>query len=372
MNKLDTLLYEIYANENNFNVSQCALLTEDVKENTIKELASSVLNNIKEKMSDIDTTNINKSRGEIKNYINLGIVQKGLTSLTALVQSSMESVNPLLPKYLKEIVTTLYNLNKYSVQFKNAYRDKKTIMMLKYQSIILSIIASLSYLISVSIDVKDANTIKLKKNIEIEEILPIHSLMEFNKSVENGLLDSELHESTVLRNFFIEYSVSELSTIYEAVDIISLLNNGIAAFNNNFIHNPGRNGLLLKVLGIVIAILSLRETLYAIYNSKNKISDYINNIKTFLNLNSIPSLSGLSKFVSFNNKSATDAENATKITKAEISSENNQIINTVKNSPTELGGFEDAINSTASYVPSETAETVTKEDKPAEAFDFNF
>ena len=69
-----------------------------------------------------------------------------------MIQRAEKQVTPELKYYLSEVVKALYNLRDYSYDFKEAYKNRKILMILKYQSIVLSIFSSVSYLISVLID----------------------------------------------------------------------------------------------------------------------------------------------------------------------------------------------------------------------------
>ena len=369
MNKLDSILYEFLVEESNMPINEFRILTESDKGELLNTITSDVLSRIKEKMikleANLDLFAINKTRGEVKNYQDLNVVQDSINKLSNLIQANLENLNPLLPQYLKEIIQSIFYLNKYSYLFKEAYRNKKTLLILRYQSIILSIISAISYLISVSVDFKDANQLKLKNKISIEEISPIKSLIDFNRSVENGTFDASARDTSTLREFFNEYSVEEQSTIYEAVDIVSLINNGIDSFSD-FMNNGKRNTIIFKVLGIITLILSLRQAFYSLANSKNKMSDYINNLKNFLNIDKLPSLSSLSRFITFNNKNVIDAETSTKTAEKEIKDENKQIIQDVKIRPNDLSQLD--------YVPSQDNDTA-EENQSTEGnifADFNF
>lgn len=323
MTKLDALLYEFYVIESGMPVGEFNLLTEEMKTESIIEIANEVLQSIKKKLLDIDTVSVDRSRGDIKNFQDLKTVQDTITRLANLAFSYKDIVNPKLPQYLKEITKAIANINKYSAQYKEAYRSKKTLLILNYQAIILSVIAALSYLVSANIDFKDAD-IKIKQNAEIVEILPLKSIINFNKSVENGFIDEMFKDSALLREFFIEYTSEELSVIYEAVDIIKMINTGIDAFTT-FVNNPNRNGILFKVLGVVMTILSLRDIFYTLSNSRTAIADKLQSLKTFLNIDKLPSTSALTRFITFNNKNVSDAVYTSDAATKEISSENKEI-----------------------------------------------
>lgn len=348
MIKLDELLYDFLVEESGMPTGEFRLLTEEVKAETVIHIANDVLQSLQKKINDINTFSIDKTRGDIKNFNDLSVIQDVITKLTGLSTSFEGVLDPNVLYYLKEITKAIYNLNKYANYYKDAYRSKKTIMIMSYQSVILSIISVLSYLVSALIDFKDPTQLKLKQNVKVEEILPMKSIIEYNKMINNGSYDTAIRDVSYLREFYTEYSVSELSTIYEAVDIISMINNGISAFSNA-ISNKKITGVLFKALGIVMLILSFRDIFYTLSNSRTQIVEKLNGLKTFLNpTEMLRSNTAATRFITFNNKNAADAVYTSDAAKKEISDENKEIIIDAKNAPSE---FEATSNE---YIPERT------------------
>jgi hypothetical protein len=238
--------------------------------------------------------------------------------------------------------------------------------MLRYQSVILSIISSLSYIVSVVIDFKNPNSIGFKPNMHIEEILPIKAVIDFNASIDNGSFDAALRDTATLREFFVEHSVEDMATIYEAVDIVNLINNGINSFSN-FFNNGNRNGVIFKVLGIVMIILSLRDVFYTLYNSRTKIAEKMQQLRTFLNTDKLSTANAVTKFISFNNKNASEMEISSKEAEKEISTENKEILTSVKNRPSEFDA-----STEMDIIPTQTSEKVPVVKTDDIFADFNF
>lgn len=336
MNEMNNVLYDFLVESSLITRSEFMTLEEEVKKETVKELVTGILDNIKDKIPDNDTTLIDKSRGNIKNFINLPEIQNSVTRLSNLVLSTDEYF-PGLSIYVNTIIEAIKNLNKYVNEFKNAYREKKTVLMLQYQSVILSLITSISYLISVAVDCKDPNNIRLKQNFTIEDIAPLKSLTDFNKAVTDGRFQTYLKDTDTLREFYTEYSVEEYKIIYEAPDIIGLIKTGLENFSRNTTGNGKVMQILYKVAGVVMLILSLRQVFYTINNNKYKISEYLGNIKSFLNLGNL-NQSTILKFNAFNNRSPYDLETATKETENEIAIENKDFLMKAKTAiPTSFG-----------------------------------
>ncbi len=372
MTKTDRLLYNFLVEENEMTTDEFGNLSESTKSDTIVASASKVLGSIGKKIGSLDLTDINRTRGEIRNYADLSVIQNSLTKLSNMLASA-DSVNPELASAVKEIIRTIFNLNKYAPVFKEAYRSKKTVLMLKYQSLVLSVICSISYLVSIAVDFKDPTHMKLKDHIEIEEILPLKSLFDFNRSVETGTFDAAIGDVSMLREFYVEYGVSQLSTIYEAVDIVNLLNQGIQSFSS-FIGNKNTNSVIFKALGVVMIILSLRSAFYSMYNSRNDIKSKIGQLKAFIDpAKQLQSVSSMSKFITYNNKNAADAEDASKRAESEMKSENKAIIQDVKSKPSE---FEQSVEFVPTAIEEPKAQPIAADREPAavgaDDFGFNF
>ena len=135
---------------------------------------------------------------------------------------------------------------------------------------------------------------------------------------------------------------------------------------SNFFNNGNRNGIIFKVLGIVMIILSLRDVFYTLYNSRTKIAEKLQQLRTFLSVDKLPSSNALSKFITFNNKNASEMEYSSKEAEKEISTENKEIIASVRSKPSEFDA------SASDFIPAQTTEKVP-EVKSTDIFaDFNF
>ena len=75
MSKVDYTLYTFLVEEAKMSLSEFNVLTEETKLNFVTEIANEVLENIKNKMATLDLTSINKTRGEIKNFTDLDVIQ---------------------------------------------------------------------------------------------------------------------------------------------------------------------------------------------------------------------------------------------------------------------------------------------------------
>ena len=315
----DKLLYEFLNESELFTESEIKTLLETAKTESIKEIVITVLNAVKEKLETMDTTPIDRSRGDIKRLRELGSLQDAVTQLEVLIERSMDVVDADLHRYLKEIIKSIMYLNQYSIQFKDAYRDNKTLLVLKYQSLVMSVFSAVSYLISVMIDFS-AGDIELKKNPKYEEIAPITTLISFNRSVEAGEFRSNIKVVENMREHFNEVDM-DTDVLLEASDIISVVLNGIQGLVGN---NRQLVDFAYKAAGIITLLLSLREIFYMFYRSKTKLKEVVETVETFANASG-SGIGALAKLSKFSQRFAVDAEESSKLARRDIETENKSI-----------------------------------------------
>lgn len=336
MTDRDRAIYGFLSESAEISLDEYDSLTEEFKENTAKEMSKTILDNIRRKLGGIDVTDIDRSRGEIKNYPELGAIQNALAKLKMISEQDSENMNSEFSGYIETVIDSIKNLSKTAPEFKEAYRSKKTLLMLKYQSVVLAILASVSYLVSVGIDFKDPGNLKLKQNIDLSDVAPLRSLSDFNRSVDNGDFHDFQEGVATLRNFYCEYSPADMMTICEAVNVVDFINNGVSALTQNIRNNGRASAMIYKISSLIILLLSLRSSFYSIAQCKTKVSDYLNQIKAFVNIDNLPSLSALSRFITMNNKVASNEVDATKAADNEIQNEDRRIITVAKDTPSAL------------------------------------
>lgn len=311
-------------------IKEYALLTEDTKVDSVREIAVTLLNVIENKITSIDTTSADRSRGDIKQLKELPALQDAITQLETLVERDSNSTSEYNDAIATVIKAILY-INQYSGVFKEAYRNKKTVMILKYQSLILSVISSVSYLISAIVDFK-ADNLQLKTlSQDIADFAPLRSLKTFIKSVDSGEFKTITRDVNMLREYYLEIPVDKMGTILEASETVDMVVTGIKNIFNQ-LNNGDMAGkiteLLYKAVGVVVILFSLRDTFYTLFRMKSRVSDMTNNIQNFANVNNGGGL--LSKLGQFANKFRTDAEYGSDMSKREIEDENKKLLGQVK------------------------------------------
>jgi hypothetical protein len=325
----DIIKYYLYESEI-FTEKEVSSLSTDSINDSIREVAKTILGAIVEKTDSIDTSPIDKSRGDIKQLPDLESLQMAITQLETMVERSNEMYDARLISHIKEIERALLNLNKYTAEFKEAYRTRKTLLILKYQSLIMSVFSATSYLISIMIDFSEGD-VNLKKKIEFEEIIPFKTIKDFNKSVERGDFKMVLRDVTSMREHFSEF-VENQDELLEGYDLSSVLMDGIKMVYNSFGNNPKLIEFLYKAAGIITLLISMREIFYMAFKAKSRVEEVVGHVSNFAQSSS-GSAGLLAKLNTFSNKYVVDAEESTKMARREIESENKQLSSSIKSIP---------------------------------------
>jgi hypothetical protein len=327
MHNSNEILKEFLLESELFTEEEFRSLSESFKVDSIREIAMSVLKTIKEKLEDFDTTPIDRSRGDIKQMKELNSLQNSINQLETIIERSDDKVPEDLKRYLKEIIKSVMYINQYSAQFKEAYKDRKTLLILRYQSLVMAIFSSLSYLISVLIDFSSGD-IQIKEKPEYEEISPLKTVMDFNRSVEKGDFRMLLKNMTTMNEYYIENN--DKTSILEASDILSMVLNNLQ--NITGVSGDKVIDFFYKAAGVVTMILSLREIIYTFFKSKTKFNDILNTVQQFAGISN-SGAGTIAKLSSFASKFTVDAEESTKLAKREIETENRDIISDIRNIP---------------------------------------
>ena len=325
MNNTNRILTQYLMESSDMTENEISELRESTKIESIKDIAVEILRNINDKLSEIDTFSADRSRGDVKQIKELGDLQNCITSLEKLLDNTTEGYTECR-QYLAVIIKSILYLNQYGKEFKDAYRNKKTLMIMKYESIVLSIISATSYLISVMVDFT-ASEPALKQYAVAEKIAPISTLIKFNESVESGEFRNITRDTNLVRECYLELSVERLSQLDEANDIISVVMDGIQNIYKNMDKGGKLTSVVYKAAGVVTLIFSLREIFYAMYKTRTKYSEITDSIANFAN---VSKTGATSKLISFANKFVTDAESATDLAHREIEDEDRTVAGDIK------------------------------------------
>ena len=328
----ETLLHSYLTEDCGMPESEYVLLKEETKVESIKTMASNLLASIEAKLNNIDTTPADRSKGDIKQLKDLSSIQDTISKLESLIERE-DSAKPEYAEAIRIIIKSILYINQNSAVFKDAYRNKKTLMILKYESLILSIISSISYLLSTIVDYgSDGVHIKYTSE-EILEFSSLNALRAFNKSVESGEFKTVVKDTTTLREFFLEVPVEKMGTILEAYEYLPMIIDSVKNIYSQVV--GGENGakitnILYRVAGVIVLIFSLRDAFYTMFRMKTKVNDMIGSIQNFASINNGNGESILSKLASFAGKFTSDASFSSDLAKREIEDENRKILGQVR------------------------------------------
>lgn len=321
MTGTERYLYQFLKEADNFTEDEFLSLQEDTKVETVKSLISFVLQNITEKLDPQDVIIADRSRGDIKQLKELDVLQSAINEIESLIDKSEKAgmVQPEVKQYVGTVIKSILYLNKLSPEFKEAYRNKKTLLIVKYESIILSIISAVAYLISVAVDAKTSG-IQLKSKIAIEEIAPLKTLAKFVKEYEANDFKVIFKDVNNLREYCLEVPTDMLS-LKESSDILDIVQKGLTnliggQYTNKIIH------YVYKAVGILALIISVREAIYSFSRSNSTIADAAGFIKNFV---SAKITGAVTKMNAFGSKYALDMEEATRQGRADVEDENKEV-----------------------------------------------
>ena len=348
-NNINIVLESFLLDECKMTLKEFVNLNEEEKIQSVKEIAVELLNSIQEKLSSIDTSIADKTRGDIKQLKNLDSLQDSITQIETVLERD-ENTKPEYKEMLSNIIKAILYINQYSNTFKDAYRNKKTLMIMKYESLILSVISCVSYMLATILDYSN-DEVKVKVTTkELLDFAPYRTLKNFVESVDSGEFKTIIRDVTVMREFFLEVPVEKMEVVLEAAEYGDMIVDGIKNLADAVMSGDSSKilNLLYKAAGIIMLLLSIRDVLYTLFRMRYKVSDMLGSITNFANLNNGGGILG--KLSSFSNKFSTDAESSSEIAQREIEDENKGIlkdvreiqynkpsVSTINNDPIEIG-----------------------------------
>jgi hypothetical protein len=284
---------------------------------SVKSLLLELLKSIQEKIEAVDTTVADRSRGDVKQLRELPLIQDSITKLEALIEQSDESY-PAYANAVGTIIKSLLYINQYSQVFKDAYRNKKTMLMMKYQSLILSVISSVTYLVSTIVAYNYSEVHIKATSADIESFPPLVTLQNFIRSVDSGEFKVMTRDVNVLREFHLEVSVETMGMVLEAAEFAPMIIDSIKSLLSSFgLDSSKLTNILYKVAGVVVLLLSLRDSLYTFFRMQFKAGEMLSGLQNFVNSDS-GNGGILSKLSQFSKRFQVDAENGAEVSRREI------------------------------------------------------
>jgi len=219
------------------------------------------------KYSKIDFSDIERSRGDItkiKYYANL----RECIDILLDIHSNTDKLPGVLP-----VSTALSNMLMLKPAFEHGFRVKNNVCIMIYNTFMYAIMEATSYLIATSIDfVKTGTDDEFTVNVysDSKNSMMIEQLVKFNKTVDDGTLVKFMSESQKASDTLQESGVFD-AFIRKGIDVAKdIYGKNPKAIKTAAIATISVAGVLW--IGSMIVPL-IRETIYWIYKTRQKISD---------------------------------------------------------------------------------------------------
>ena len=171
-------------------------IDEADKSKLLVSLTSKLYDKIVEKVDDINYGTIPASRGDITKIENFGSMSECLDIIYAILKQYNQNTEPV-----DTIMTAINNVRGRKDLFTKAYMMNAELPIVFYNTIVLSIVSSISFLIATSIEFiknpgDDSFSVSIDKvaYVRTSNNLLLNNLRKFNASCAKGELDRSLNE----------------------------------------------------------------------------------------------------------------------------------------------------------------------------------
>ena len=255
-------------------------INEADQNKVLESLTSKLYKSIMDKVDDIDFGTIPNTKGDITKLQNYDQLIECINVIKQILVEYRQDLTPVTV-----IQTAISNVQQRKDMFEKAFAFKLDLPILLYNTIVLSIVSSVSLIIATSIEfIKDAGSqeysIKFDKvaYVRSKDNILYQNLVRFNNACANGQVDA-----------CIEHVIKSGSKQLMGVDTLTIV--GVAA-----------------VIGIIANIIPImRELVFFFYHAKQSISDYFEIQADLLAINA--------EYVKNNSLSGRDASERKEIAK---------------------------------------------------------
>jgi hypothetical protein len=306
-------------------------MKDDAKAASVALVAQEVMGSLSGKASSVGAQEIDRSRGDLKQFREFPAVQAALAKL----KSSIDGVSDYFgqngaSQAVSDIMECLANMSKHSNDFKEAYRDKKTAVILEYEALVMSIVQSVSYLIAVCTEAAKGDDSPVDYP-ELGAVRPLKAIRDFNDACKNGSFDAALRDVEFMRENYVEHGIDVLSTVTEASNASASVIDGFNNFVDGIEHgNRHITDSLYKAAAAVSLMLAMRDSVYTAAKMRNSLSDAIGNIKSYVD-GFVGAASNRLK--AYNAKLPQDMEAASAQAGTEIAAEDRSLSSEMKSAP---------------------------------------
>lgn len=299
MNIIDQLLIE----RGLVKASNLSVLTEEEKAEMSDKVVSKLYKSVKKKALSANFSEIDSSKGDftkLKNHNDIVNAIKYLNKIASKGQegSDLKSVIPTL-----EGVISLLNSNKSA--FQKAYSSKNLLGKYIYESACIGLIQVTSHAVSEAVTYVNVGTYIESKPAKPKNLLKNNSLKALAKLVEmqkSNKLSSVINNVESIHEECIAYNISYLENeLFEDLNEAKTLSQYGSEFldvlnkkGGEAVETVGKIGGfvkgnigILKKIGTIVAVLSLiRPCIYIFVCSRIKLSQYLDQLADFVELNS--------------------------------------------------------------------------------------
>lgn len=269
-NKLitDQLLEDLLVKDKNHSWSTYRLmnLDEDKKTKLTDKVVTKLFNDIKNKMLSVDYSFVDATKGDIYKLKNYNTIENAISYLYKIYNMNINSKNFVdFKTAIDELSLTFSILKKYNSQFKLGFKLTNPVVVYLYDSVVVALIQSLSFIISQSVEFVKDNINLYKPNIKIS-----NNILK-NNNVKSLILFNNLERTSNLSKFFKESQQFKENVFTDFTKFLSKAN----AFQK-IITIIGSTGLVLYII---------RTLVYCFYNARVRLSQYLKYLSNFVLMN---------------------------------------------------------------------------------------
>lgn len=230
------------------------------------KLTNTMVSNMYKSMidkSDVDFSDIPKSKGDITKYSGYNYTSNTIELMIKLSKDA----NIKIPE-LVTLETAMRNIIFHREQFEKAYKLNNEFIILNYEVLVACLVEATSIVLINYIDfIRTPNgniEFKVIKSNTFVDSVPLNTLEKFNTSVRKGEFSNTIRQS-------------------------------LKGNSENFLGGAGTVSLV--IIGVVAAVIMLREAVFYLYYARMKLSDYLKVQALFLevNKNAVESRSDISQ-----------------------------------------------------------------------------
>ena len=256
----------------------------------MQNLASKLYQHIVNKVDDIDFGTIPNSRGDITKIDNYEQLKNCVAVIGEILRNYKQSTEPI-----DIIEIAMQNITDRRELFTRAYKLNIEMPIIIYNTTVLSIVSSVSYMISTCIEF-----IKLPDNkgfeialdktakIKTKDHTLFKSLIHFNSSCAKGEFDKCMdfvikNNLTMRESMLAEDGImGKFSDLKNRIGDYAALHPGAKPIITGGIIVAASAAIILAIIGIIKAI---RAVIYYHYYAKAKVSDYFDEMSALLMMN---------------------------------------------------------------------------------------